>query len=422
LEQGVKVAVVGNMNNNMFALTRHLRDRHLDAELLFAPGYDHFHPKADTFELEDLAFCHEVSWLDNGFYSADPAEIRRDLRGYDVVFATGAEAAALSLARVPIDIYFPYGDDVFTYAQLPEQFSVRQIAREELKFFLKRGELTLSRMRNGTQFGHVRRAICSARYVLDDMANDDYNSLLLSLPLHGTVYRSPWPMVYPAPYRDGWDRADVHWRSVFDRIRSEHELILLYHGRHEWTRDDIHRKNTHHLLLGFAEFVRQHPDVTPCLVTVEYGRDVGASKAMIADLGLADRVIWFPRMYRKDLMYLIDVAHICAGQFDRSFLTFGTILEALSVGKPVIHHRDDAVYRDIPLFPVLNAREPPEIAAALTAFIEDPDTWRRSGLEGRAWFDEHVARRPLDFICQLLGRGDGNRRESPSHEPHAHVG
>src|SRR5947209_10102740 len=138
---------------------------------------------------------------------------------------------------------------------------------------------------------------------------------------------------------------------MFDRIRSEHEFILLYHGRHEWTREDAHRKNTHHLLLGFAEFIRQHPDVAACLVTVEYGRDVGASKAMIADLGFGDRVIWFPRMYRKDLMYLVDVAHLCAGQFDRSFLTFGTILEALSVGKPVIHHRDDALYRDIRLLP-----------------------------------------------------------------------
>jgi glycosyltransferase involved in cell wall biosynthesis len=408
----MKVAAVGNMNNGLFALTRHLRDRQIEAELLFAPGYDHFHPKADTFDLEDLAFCTEVGWLDRGFYSADPGEIRRDMREYDIVFATGAEAAALSLAGVPINIYFPYGDDILTYAHLPERFSPKQIAKEELRFFLKRGELTLRKMRNGTQFGHVRRAICSAPHLIVDWANPDWDAPLISLPLEGTIHRSAWPFLYPYPYRklgpEGcWE--EVHWRSAADGLRTENDLIFVYHGRHEWTRGDVHSKNTNHLIIAFAEFVREHRDVKACLATVEYGRDVAASKTLIAELGLGDRVTWFPLMYRKDLMYLIDQADVCCGEFDRSYLTFGTLLEALSLGKPLIHHRDDSLYPNIPLYPILNAREPHEIAAAMAAFLHDPVTWRRRGLEGQSWVDEYVIRRPLDLICELL------RREAPRH-------
>jgi hypothetical protein len=142
------------------------------------------------------------------------------------------------------------------------------------------------------------------------------------------------------------------------------------------------------------------------LATIEYGRDIAASKALIAELGLSDMVAWFPTMYRKDLMYLIGQADLCCGEFDRSYLTFGTILEALSLGKPVVHHRDDSLYADVPLYPILNAREPDEIAAAIAAFLEDPDGWRERGPEGQAWVDEYVIRRPLDLICALLGQGD----------------
>jgi glycosyltransferase involved in cell wall biosynthesis len=400
----MRIAVVGNMNYGMFALTRHLRDRQIDAQLLVAPGYDHFHPKADTFDLTDLAFCHEVSWLDDGFYGADPDAIRRDMRAYDVVFSTGAEASALSLAGVPIDIYFTYGEDVTKYAHLPEAFSLREIAKEELRYVRKRGALTLS-PRAGTQFGHTRRAICKARHVFDTATHPFWGERVLSLPLEGTLHRSPWPLIYPRPYRTS-RFPDVHWRSAIDQLRSEHELLLLYHGRHMWTQaDPLYSKNTHHLIHGFAQFAQRYPQVRACLATAEYGPDVAASKELIEELGLGDRVVWFPLMYRKDLMYLVHQADLCCGEFGLSYLMGGTIVEALSLGKPFIHHREDAFY-DVPLYPLLNAREPAEIATAIAAYLEDPHRWRERGLEAEAWVDEYVIRRPLELICELLSRRD----------------
>jgi glycosyltransferase involved in cell wall biosynthesis len=411
-----KVGVVGNMNNNMFALTRHLRDRQIDAQLLYAPllGHEVYYPQADTFDLADLTFCHEVPWLNDGFYSADPQAIRNDMKGYDVVLATGSEAAALSLAGIPIDIYFAYGDDVVTYSHTPRRVSWGEIAKQEVKLLFKGRHITLRRVRAGTEYQNVRRAICAARHVICDWTNDWWDERMLALPFAGSVHRMPWPLLYPAPYRSG-ACADVHWRSAMDQLRSEHELIVLYHGRHQWTRPSPrHSKNTQNLIRGFAMFHRDNPDVNACLATIAYGDDVAASKNLIAELGVGDQVIWFPSMYRKDVMHLVDQADLCCGEFNQSWLTGGTILEALSLGKPLIHYRDDSLYPGVPLYPLLNAREPAEIAAAISSYVADPKLCRERGSAGAAWFDEYVMRRPLDVICQLVGVGDvrGRRVEA----------
>jgi hypothetical protein len=191
-----------------------------------------------------------------------------------------------------------------------------------------------------------------------------------------------------------------------DRLRSEYELIVLYHGQHAWSRADEESKNTDHVLLGFAEFLREYPTLRSCLITVEYGPDVAASKALIAQLRLTDRVVWFPGMYRKDLMYLVSYSDLCCGEFNLSWLTGGTIVEALSMGKPLIHYRDDSLYTNLPLYPVMNACEPGEIAAAIGSYVEDPGGVRKRGNEGALWVDEYVVRQPLDLICGLIEHGD----------------
>src|SRR6202035_5114727 len=120
-------------------------------------------------------------------------------------------------------------------------------------------------------------AISSARHIIVDSMNPECDRLMLSLPIEGTIHRSPWPFVHPASYQKALasDRApDVHWRSEVDRIRSTHDFVLVSHGRHYWKRGDLNDKNTHHLLIGFAEFTVRHPEAKACLVTLEYGKDV----------------------------------------------------------------------------------------------------------------------------------------------------
>ena len=48
----IKIACIGNMNNNMFCLVRYLRDKGYDAHLFLVDEFDHFLPGSDSYNLE----------------------------------------------------------------------------------------------------------------------------------------------------------------------------------------------------------------------------------------------------------------------------------------------------------------------------------------------------------------------------------
>ena len=86
-----KIALIGNMNNNFFALCRHLRDRGYHAELFFRHTHDHFHPKADTTSLDDLKLCHEIDWFEYSSIGERNAKIASDLKSFDFFIGSGME-------------------------------------------------------------------------------------------------------------------------------------------------------------------------------------------------------------------------------------------------------------------------------------------------------------------------------------------
>ena len=80
----MKIAILGNMNNNGFALMRYLRDLGADAHLvLFANdgtgSLSHFVPNNDTFQLDQwLPFIHQ-SGITNGFFSLIPKWLQKPI-------------------------------------------------------------------------------------------------------------------------------------------------------------------------------------------------------------------------------------------------------------------------------------------------------------------------------------------------------
>ena len=96
----MKIALVGNMNNNMFPLMKHLRSKGYDAHLFFSNQNlaDHFHPKADTFFIEDLQYCHAINWLDNLFYNVNI------LKKFRISFYE--KELLLSIERIMLSTYF----------------------------------------------------------------------------------------------------------------------------------------------------------------------------------------------------------------------------------------------------------------------------------------------------------------------------
>ncbi|WP_276133185.1 glycosyltransferase [Polluticoccus soli] len=398
-----RVALIGNMNNNFFAITRHLRDLGYDAHLFYRVAMDHFTPEADCWDEDYKEYCHEVNWLDKGICLIDEQRIREELNRFDFFIGQGDEAAAAHRAGVDMDVYYPYGSDVYKYAQLQQEF----LPRHKVVHYLKSKDYAKTRrmLERGTPSKSMRGVIVNAKHILVDHTNEDFECQLRSLKCKGKIEHVPMPFIYPKAYQNRLDEKSNGWSDIIENVRRQYELLILYHGRQEWKSkyNEFTPKNTHHLIIGFADFLKQKRS-SACLIMLDYGYDVQYSKQLITELGIAKHVIWLPKMMRKEIMNLISHVDVCAGEFGRSYLTFGTIVEAMLMGKPVIHHRDDALYVGAypELYPLLNAREPDEIARAISLAADNPAHSRIMGKDASAWIKQFFIEKPLQRLVTLI--------------------
>jgi glycosyltransferase involved in cell wall biosynthesis len=399
-----KIAVLGNMNNNFVALIRYLRDAGYEATLFYIPAADHFRPIADSFDPDQKYFI-EVNWLENTFFGIDELKVRDELKDFDFFIGQGTEAFIAKKCGINIDLYFPYGSDFYKYAWLPQRYTFVQVCYMILVKKIPIRELK----KRITQSLYTKQTIKEAKNVWLDITNPEYEQKLLDIGLEGSFRHVPMPFIYLPQYqnRKEWD---VHWKSHIENIRSQHDFVLVYHGRHEWELSKQYElntfttKNTHHLIIGFAKFKLSNPNAKIALVTLEYGGDVTNSKKLISELDIENSVFWFPKMYRKDLMYLLNNADLGSGEFDKSYLTFGTIIEAMVMGKPVIHYREDSLYSNQypELYPLYNAREPEEIAQALQDAYDNPEERIAKGKLAQAWVKSYFIEQPLGEIYKLI--------------------
>lgn len=389
-----RVAFLGNMNNNHFAMARFLRNRGIYAELLlFENEIDHFHPAADTYDLSYRAFTRQLSWgSSTSFLRTTPERIRKDLASYDILIGCGFAPAYCEKAGRTLDIFVPYGGDIWNDTfyrlvaphRLPSYWSAVFYQRRGIRHS-KAVHMTLTNAIYETQYEKHRGA--SERWIE-------------GLPMvHSPTY---------APEQLSSMAERTHWAWEFRRLRKEYDLVVVYHARHYWKcpPDDANAKGTDRLLRGWALFRRMTPAVRAALVTLEYGRDVAHSKALIEDLGISDSVVWLPKMFRKDLMIGLNMADIVCGEFENSWMASSVLYEALVLGKPILAWRDDANYRDqYPnLYPILNAKDADSIAARLAEYSADPAEGRRIGEQGRRWYEESVVKRALDKYSHYIGR------------------
>jgi len=403
-----KIALIGNMNNNFFAITRHLRDLGYDAHLFFRPvlGSEHFHPKSDTFKLEYKEFCHEVNWLDRGFERMQDDVIKNQIKGFDFYIGQGDEAAAAYKCGFNMDVYYPYGSDIYKYAYQPQKYSLKT----KIIYPLRRGKYNVSReqLKQGPIAKYLRGVIVNADNILAEYTNEDYDKKIKGLNFKGTYNYVPMPFIYLNEYESikDWTNADVHWKSIVNKIRQENDFLILYHGRQEWKtyHNEFTQKNTHYLIIGFANFIKKNPSVRAGLIMLEYGTDVAHSKKLIEQLGITKWVHWMPKMYRKDLMFLINSVDICCGQFDRSYLTFGAIVESMQMKKPIIHYRTDSLYADkYPcLYPMFNAHNAEQIENAIAKATSDPELLKKMGEDACQWIKTFFVQKPIEFLQSLI--------------------
>ena len=111
----MRVACIGNMNNNMFSLVRYLRDRGIDAELVLLDCEQaHFHPSCDAYDLDYQAYTTSVDWGRRKRFDKVSGDRVRDLLGrYDYLAGCHTVPALAHKAGRKLDLFFPFGTDVY---------------------------------------------------------------------------------------------------------------------------------------------------------------------------------------------------------------------------------------------------------------------------------------------------------------------
>jgi glycosyltransferase involved in cell wall biosynthesis len=388
----MKIACIGNMNNNLFSLVRYLRDAGMDAELILLNNeLAHFMPWNDTFDLEYNKYTRRVAWGDIFDFRKTPArQIKEDLRKYNFIIGCSTSPGYVHKAGRKLDIFIPYGNDLF--ADPFRKWAVGRprhvLARAEYATFQKKGIVEAGRI-----FGINLEKLAGRLFPIIK------NKIMpIQVPM---VYA---PLYNPETLRD-YSQCG-HWLREFRRIRDQSDLVIFYHSRHIWKNlpDEISLKGTDVLIRGFSQFCQREKNIRPALIMLEYGGDVNESKRLISTLGVEGLVHWFPLMERKDIMLCLNEADIGTGTFSKGSLSNGVILENLALAKPLLHYREDSRYESVlpELYPLMNAKNSDAIADYLEDYLARPDYYREMGQRGRSWFLKHCVNEPILTLRKMI--------------------
>lgn len=376
----MKVALIGNMNNNFFALMRYLRDKKINAHLFLTNAeQNHFLPECDTFENKYNEFIHNLEWGHPlSYFSTSSKKIKQDLNGYDFTISCGFVPAFLKKADLNIDILVPFGGDIWGRPVF-ESFNLKRI-------FINSGVRWIQKQ--GVPF---------AKIIHMGFTNELYEDRINYLNNSHIRWKEILPMIYYKEYRqenldDLLQKSD--YSLLFKKIRDENEFIALSHGRHYWynkdTNDPAHKGNDK-LIKAFAEFVNENNHIKSKLVFLEYGIDVIHSKNLINKLKIEDYVIWLPQMNRRDLMIMLLLSDIVCAEFTHSWESSGVLYEALVGAKPILAYRNDISIQDKDdLYDIMNAFSVEEIKFQLLNYINNKDHYKNMGQKGLTWFEKKV--------------------------------
>ncbi len=395
----MRIALVNNQNNLLFSATRYLRDAGYDATLLLmdneAVEAPHFHPSCDTFDLDYQGYTRELAWgTSKSFETHDFAQVARDLAPYDFVIGCGSMPAYMNRIGRTLDIFVPFGGDIFEAPFYPPSFNRRSLrSLVTFPFFQRRG-------------------IRAARALFADHSPIGMEPSIARLGYTGKRIAMPPPLLYGPTYAEDALRqhlARTHWFPLVRELRDRTDVLMTQHARHMWAKPSFGNwsKGNDKLFRAVAAAKRARPSARFGIVTYEYGPDVPESRALIQELGLERDVLWLPKSTRKDVMANLLLSDFGCGEMaDHSWYTCGTIVEVLCMGKVLFHRREDADFaaHHADMYPMIDVKSPADIQQALEGFLDQPERYREMGRRSRAWFDKHMALGMAAIIDRIEGR------------------
>jgi hypothetical protein len=389
----MKVALIGNMNNNANNLAHYLIDAGVDCDVLFYSNEaDHFVPEADN--VKPVRYASKTlgwgSYLE--FFTTPASKVSGDLAPYDFLIGSRLAPAYCAKAGRHLDIFMPTGGDLHT---LPVWNGWRP--RDLIKYL---------------GFAHRQRdAIRKVGALYWDVTNPEVEATIA--PFTQGIPR----MVHgiPAIYHPDYDGASLEdrrnkseWLGRFREARKDAEIFLFSHVKHVWTRATVghygkfHEKGNDQVIKAIACYYRGNPSKRVRLALFEYGHDHSATRTLARELDVDQHIAWFPQLPRREIMLGIAEADGVIGEIARSWFSYGTIIEGMVMRRGIIHHCDPKLYPGVDIYPMVNARNAEELARAFAAIASGEIDLRALGQGAREWLTEVSIQSAIDDIVALI--------------------
>jgi hypothetical protein len=381
----MRVALIGNMNNNFFSLMRYLRDAGVDAELLlFADEINHFLPENDTWDIEKWKPYIKQTNIHGGalgqYFKMSAADIRKEFEGYDYYIGCGFAPAYFYKAGMKLDLFTPYCVGI--------EYTYRITKTKPLHYLKEKIE------------AHYQ--IKGLKYSTKVVGTIDEESREKAKRLGVKTKSLPLLMIYN---KEQASCKDDFLTTTVDNFKQHYPVVFSHvshfpTGSRTWQikRNDI-------LIKGFAEFAKQSTS-NPLLVLFNYGEAVETSKALINELGIDDKVLWLPVMSRKKIMLLLEHVQFGGGEFGGA-VWGGTGWEFMAKGVPFFQYVDipDALFEantgmQMPSF--FNTNDSKRITMLLVEYSSNKDRLHEKGKALKTWFDKEAGQELAEKYIHIL--------------------
>jgi glycosyltransferase involved in cell wall biosynthesis len=402
----MKVALLGNMNNNLFALMRYLLDAGIETKLYTYPDDpSHFSPESDTFEISNYKNNIEEIDFSNPFkfWKLNKDKLRKELLPYDIILVSGYGPFLMNYCKIKNYVFIPYGSDLYEYPFT--SLSKRSKGLRNFILYIFDYLFVSSKQRKG---------IKNANAVINIDIIQSYSFALNKL--NKIPVRINVPMVYD--YSSSYVlNNDNGYNQTVNKYLSKitpFTFVVISQSRQYWTKSidgayGLDMKGNDILIRGFNNFKLNSPNSK--LILFEYGPDVNASKELINHLDLTDSVIWIPKIPRKYILRIIkEFANLGADQFTSGYFG-GTGYEIMSQGVPLLTNINLTPEKYIeligaPLPPITNVCNFIEVSEALTFYYNNPAALKLKSVEVKKYFDEELgmglAKKHINLYSQII--------------------
>lgn len=379
----------------MFSLVRCLRNRGIDAHLLLLNEPDHFRPEADSFNNDIKKYTHQLNWFssvieNNIWTTVTKAQLRKDLKEYDVLIGCGYSPAFLEYADLKLDLFIPYGSDFY---ELP---------------FIKYWKQKINSINNLYPLLQ-KRGIEKASHVLFDFTKEQ-EPIFKKFELKGKRHFTFPPILYSREFNTISIQSFLTESNLFphiQRIRNENDLLIFQHSRQSWKNpeDEFSNKRNDILIYAFAEFLKR-TNLNSKLILLEYGIDVSETRKLISDLNIAEHIVWLPKSPRKELLIAMSLCDIGVGELGMSFLMYGAVGEFMAMELPFIHNCCVADYtgRYPELYENNHADSMDSLLTHFEQFSLNRQAYYLRARRTKIWFDKYMIEIPIAKITELINQ------------------